>query len=229
MTPPLNEVRWRPSWRLVHSRFPPVGLFDRVTDAGDLDIVLAIEGLTNDRLRQELAMLHLVPEEERIYGPGTSPIMAAFTHLSPEGSRFSDGSYGVYYAASTIHTAVAETRYHRSRFLAATREPPIEIDMRSYASNIEASFHDIRGLEEKRPELYRKAPEEYGPAQLFAKGLRDAGSNGILYHSARDPGGECVAVFRPSVLSPVTQGAHYCFAWDGEAITGVYVKTEYLG
>ena len=31
--------------------------------------------------------------------------MAAFTHLNPEGSRFSDGSYGVYYAAHTLATA----------------------------------------------------------------------------------------------------------------------------
>ena len=94
MIPERNRIRWKPSWRLVPSRFPPVGLFDRVSRAEDLDIVQAIEGLTNDRLREEIGLIHLVPKEDRVYGPGTTPIMAAFTHLNPDGSRFTDGSYG---------------------------------------------------------------------------------------------------------------------------------------
>ncbi len=36
-------------------------------------------------------------------------VMAPFTHLNPKGSRFSDGSYGVYYAAKRLSTAIAET------------------------------------------------------------------------------------------------------------------------
>ena len=227
MTLERNRIRWKPSWRLVSSRFPPVGLFDRVSSAEDLDVVQAIEGLTNDRLREELGALHLVPEEERIYGPGTTPIMAAFTHLNPEGSRFTDGRYGVYYAAKTIDTAIAETLYHRTRFLAATREPPIEIDMRSYASDIDARLHDIRDLQEALPAIYDPDPAHYGPAQVFAKELRGTGANGIVYSSVRDPGGECVAVFRPPVLKPVVQGKHYCYVWDGSRIVNIYVKTEY--
>src|SRR4051794_2233977 len=93
------HVDWRPAYRLVPSRFPPTGLFDRVADPADLDAVFAIEALTNDRLRDEAGDLRLLPAEERISGPGTTPIMAAFTHLNPEGSRFSDGSFGVYYCA----------------------------------------------------------------------------------------------------------------------------------
>lgn len=227
MTPERNRIRWKSSWRLVPSRFPPVGLFDRVSSAEDLDVVQAIEGLTNDRLREELGALHLVPEEERVYGPGTTPIMAAFTHLNPEGSRFTDGRYGVYYAAKTIDTAIAETLYHRARFLAATQEPPIEIDMRSYASHIDARLHDIRDLQENLPAIYDPAPAHYGSAQAFAKELRGNGSNGIVYSSVRDPGGECVAIFRPTVLKPVVQGKHYCYVWDGSRMIDVYVKTEY--
>jgi hypothetical protein len=227
MIPALRRTCWRPSWRLVSSRFPPAGLFDRVSSADDLEIVMEIEGLTNDRLRQELGQIALVPEEDRIYGPGTTPIMATFTHLNGEGSRFTDGSYGVYYAANTIETAVAETRFHRSRFLAATREPPIEIDMRSYASDIDADLHDIAGLQATLPDIYAPDPDKYGPAQAFARTLRDAGSNGIVYSSVRNPGGECIAVFRPRLLQPVIQGKHYCYVWNGEQITDVYIKTEY--
>lgn len=224
---PLSSVRWQPSWRLVPSRFPPVGLFDRVASAGDLDTVLDIEGLTNDRLREEVGDLKLVPDKDRIFGPCTTPIMAAFTHLNPEGSRFSDGSYGVYYAAKKIDTAIAETIFHRERFLRATKELPIETDMRSYASDLNDQFHDIRGQKEARPELYNPDPRRYGPAQSFADSLRAEGSNGIVYESVRDAGGECIAVFRPRLLAPVVQGAHYCFVWDGESIAEIYVKSEY--
>ena len=227
MTPAIKRVRWKPSWRLVASRFPPVGLFDRVSTAQELDLIMDIECLTNPRMREELGALTQVPTEHRVYGPGTTPIMAAFTHLNPAGSRFTNGQYGVYYAAKSIQTAVAETRFHRSRFLAATKEPPIEIDMRSYAADIDAGLHDIRGLQDELADVYDPEPAHYGVAQAFAKTLRDVGSNGIVYSSIRDPGGECVAVFRPRVLKPVTQGAHYCYVWDGVRITNVYVKTEF--
>lgn len=227
MTSAIQRITWTPSWRLVSSRFPPIGLFDRIANADELAIVMDIEGLTNDRLRDELGEITLVPPEDRISGPGTTPIMAAFTHLNPHGSRFSNGEYGVYYAANSIRTAVAETRFHRERFLAATNEPPIEIDLRSYAADIDTTLHDIRGLQGGLPAIYDPDPARYGFAQSFAKGLRDSGSNGIAYSSIRDPGGECIAVFRPRLLKPVVQGSHYCYVWDGTRITQVYEKREY--
>ncbi len=223
----LSRVRWRPSWRLVSSRFPPVGLFDRVASTEDLEIVAYIEGLTNDRLREAVGDLKLIPDEDRIFGPGTMPIMAAFTHLNPIGSRFSDGRYGVYYAARHIDTAIAETRFHRERFLRATDEPPIEIDMRSYASDVAACLHDIRGQQQARPALYEPDPERYQAAQSFAAALRAEGADGIVYDSVRDPAGQCIAVFKPRLLAPVVQGAHYCFVWNGMSISTVYMKKEY--
>ncbi|MGD1983036.1 MAG: RES family NAD+ phosphorylase [Chromatiaceae bacterium] len=153
--------------------------------------------------------------------------MAAFTHLNAEGSRFSDGSCGIYYAAIGIDTAISETIFHRERFLRASQEPPIEIDMRSYASEINDQFHDIRGQKATRPDLYHPDPGQYGPAQSFAAALRARGSNGIVYESVRDPGSECIGVFRPRLLSPVQQGAHYCYVWDGSSISDVYIKSEY--
>ncbi len=226
MTPRLSLIHYRPSWRLVPSRFPTAGLFDRVAATEDEDIVSAIEGYTNDRLRVQSGELALLAKEDRLAGPGTSPVMAAFTHLNPEGSRFSDGSYGVYYAAKTIRTAVEETKYHRARFLAATRQPPIEIDMRSYTVDIRTRLHDIRKQQDELGAIYD--PDHYDAAQGFAKRLHQEGSNGIAYSSVRDPGGECIAVFKPRLVGPVTQGEHYSYVWDGEHITHVYVKKEFV-
>lgn len=221
------RIDWRPCWRLVPSRFPPTGLFDRVADPADLEVVFAIEALTNDRLRDEAGEIRLVAAADRISGPGTTPIMAAFTHLNPEGSRFSDGSFGVYYAAKEIDTAIAETAFHRARFLAATRQAPIEIDMRSYASDLDAELHDIRAKQTELPDIYAGDTGHYAAAQALAKQLRADGSNGIAYSSVRNAGGECVAVFKPRLLSPVKQGAHYCYVWDGARISAIYKKELY--
>ncbi len=217
--PPVSYVHWACSWRLVPSRFPPADLFDRVANADDLDAVIAIESITNDRLRDEIGELRLVPESERQFGPGTTPIMASFTHLNPDGSRFSDG---VYYAAKDVETALAETRYHRVRFLLRTKEPPIDIDMRSYASEINTELHDIRNMQRKLASVYDE--NSYSTSQKLACDLRNEGSNGIVYDSVRHTEGECVGIFRANIPQPVTQGSHYCFQWDGKRIANTYRK-----
>lgn len=221
--PVVTQVHWAASWRLVPSRFPPVTLFDRVSNADDMDAVLAIEGLTNDRLRNEIGELRLVPKHEQQFGRGTTPIMASFTHLNSEGSRFSDGRYGVYYAANDVETALAETRYHRERFLRRTNEAPIEIDMRSYKSEIDAQLHDIRNRQKELSSIYDS--DSYSASQKFGRDLRNSGSNGIVYNSVRHPEGECIGIFRANIPQPVTQGSHYCFQWDGSRIANTYRKS----
>lgn len=222
MGPPISSVEWRPCYRIVASRFPPIDLFEAVADAADLEAVYQIEAMTNDRLREEVGDLGLVPPEDRVSGPGTTPIMAAFTHLNPAGSRFSDGSFGVFYAGATIEVAIDETRHHRTAFLRATDEPPQEIDMRAYAVDLKANLHDIRGMRGNVPALYD--PHSYAASQAFAHALRETGSDGIVYQSVRHEGGECAAVFRPRLLSDCRQERHFCYVWDGTAITMAYEK-----
>ncbi len=224
MIPVIARIQWRPSYRLVPSRFPPVGIYDRVADPADLEAVFAVENLTNPRLRQEAGEISLVPPEDRIAGPGTTPIMAAFTHLDPEGSRFSDGSYGVYYAARSIDTAIAETRFRREQFLARTKEGPIEVDMRTYLTDLKGNLHDIRG----RSDLARVYDRDsYAAGQQLGRELRAANSSGVAYDSVRHRGGQCAAVFRPTLLSNCIQGPHFCYVWDGARITTVYEKRAY--
>jgi hypothetical protein len=221
----ISHIRWRPCYRIVASRFPPISLFENVADPADLDAVFAIEAMTNDRLRQEVGELNLVPSEDRVSGPGSSPIMAAFTHLNPAGDRFTNGTYGAFYASKAIATAVAETRHSRARFMTATDEPPQEVDMRVYAVDLDAQLHDIRALRDSEPPLYD--PDRYAASQALAAELRAAGSNGIAYQSVRHDGGECAAVFRPRLLSDCRPERHLCYVWDGTTITRVYEKRAF--
>lgn len=216
---PFAAERWRATVRIVPSRFPPVGLFERVADPRDLDAVYDLEGLTNPRLREESGELARVAPEDRIGGPGSTPVMAAFTHINPYGSRFSDGSYGVYYCARARPTAIRETVYHRERFLRDSAEAPIMLEMRVYYADLRERLHDIRVLRERHPEWYH--PDDYRAARELGRALRDAQSFGVLYASVRDAGGECAAVLRPRALSAVTQGEHLGYYWDGERIAQV--------
>ena len=219
---PVRAVDWKPCHRLITSRYPTVALYDAIADPADLEVVFAIEALTNPRLRNELGQLQLVPPEQRISGAGSTPIMAAFTHLNPEGSRFSDGSYGVYYAAQDLDTAIAEVSHHRAVFMARTAEPAIDIDLRLITAALDAKLHDLRGLRRSAPWLYD--PVHYGAAQALGGQLRAAGSWGAVYHSVRHPGGLCAGVFRPRALKPAREAAHIALHWDGQRITHWYEK-----
>jgi len=89
-------VRWQQACRIVPTRYPAVTLYDRVADAEDFEALYALEAMTNERVRDELGQLERVPRSERVFGPGSGPIMAAFTHVNLLGSRFSGGAYGVF-------------------------------------------------------------------------------------------------------------------------------------
>ena len=221
----VSAVQWLPCYRIVASRFPPISLFEEVADPADLEAVYAIEAMTNDRLREEIGDLALVAPEDRVSGPGSSAIMAAFTHRNPAGSRFSDGSFGVFYAALTLETAVAETSHHRAQFMAFTNEPVQELDMRVYAVDLDAALHDLRSLRIKAPALY--APDSYAASQALADQLRAAGSNGLVYQSVRHAGGECAAAFRLRILTNCRQERHLCYVWDGREISTVYEKKAF--
>jgi hypothetical protein len=129
----------------------------------------------------------------------------------------------VYYAARTLLTAVREVSHHQTRFLAATREPAISVDMRCYRAAVHASLHDIRGAQQRLPAVYDA--DSYAAAQAFGEALREAQSWGIVYDSVRDAGGECVGVFRPRALGPAVQSEHVALQWNGRAIESWYVKS----
>ena len=216
----VSHLDWRPCYRIIPSRFPPINLFERIAPPKDWEALIALESLTNDRIRQEVGDISLVPVEERVSGPGASVIMAAFTHLNPSGSRFADATFGAYYAAGDVETAIAETKFHREEFLRATKEAPINIEMRVYLADMFAELHDIRGRFSDMPDFYRA--DDYGPSQALARRLRGEGSAGIAYDSVRRTGGECVALFRPRALTNVCQGAHLIYKWNGAEIGQVY-------
>jgi hypothetical protein len=216
--PPLRRVRWPEAHGIVASRYPPIWLFERLTaDPAEWEMLAEIESLTNPRIRDEIGKIHLVPVEERVSGPGASWVMAAFTHRNPNGSRFSDGSYGVYYAARELLTAIVETIYHMGRFYAQTADPPHAEDMRVLTGQLDAEFHDLRS--DPRAWAACLDRDDYSTGRELGQRLRARGSNGIVYPSVRRQGGQCVGVFRPRAVGLPAQGRHLQYHWDGRRIS----------
>ena len=214
---PLRQPAWQ-AYRLISSAFPPISVFEDVLDPADLELAYLIEGLTNERLLDEAGVLQRVRPEDRISGPGASPVMAAFTHIGVA-NRFSDGSYGVYYCASSLKAAIAETAFHRARFLAATGEGPLELTLRAYLNSIVKPLHDVRTIDA----VHDPSLDSYPVSQRFARRFRDADSWGLLYRSVRAEGEECAAIFRPPALSIPVQGPHLRYVWDGSMISDVFM------
>lgn len=218
---PVARVTWRPAHRLVPSRFPPVGVWDRIARPADFDALAEIEGLTNPRIREEMGFLARIPRARWVTGRGTTPIMAAFAHFDPAGSRFADGTFGAIYVSATVETAIRETVFHRERFLRRTHEPPIQLQMRAYVTAVDRPLHDVRG---GFPALHR--PDDYSESQRVGRELRAARSDGVAYDSVRHRGGQCAALFWPDCVAPFVQTKHYGYHWDGGSITSVVELTE---
>ncbi len=217
-----RRVRWSQACRIVPTRHPAILLFDRVADAADFDALYALEALTNERLRDELGAIERVPREQRLFGPGSGPIMAAFTHVNTEGSRFSDGRHGVFYAARERATALAETRYHHARFLAATNQAAMHLPMRLYHVAIDAKLHDLR-----LPAFDAvHDPGDYGPSRALGHRLHAEGSAGVVYRSVRHVKGQCVGLFKPRGASRCLHAAYLLYDWDGAAFRDVYEKVD---
>jgi RES domain len=217
---PRMAPNWNPAYRVIPTRFPAIGLFDRVASAEDFDALYALEAMTNDRIRDEVGDISLVPPEERLFGEGSSPIMAAFTHLNPQGSRFSDGSYGVFYCARKKETAIAETRYHQVLFMAATQESPMRLQMRLYTLRAKGQVADLRQASRTEPRIVD--PESYAYSQGIGGTLRDEGALGIIYPSVRHPGGQCLAALKTTLLKNCMHAAYLEYNWNGREIDAVF-------
>lgn len=212
--PSESTIRWRATCRLIPSRYPSVGLFDRVAAPADLDAVLELEAWTNDRLSAQLGILQTIPRDEWLLGePMASVVMAAFCHPSPAGARFSGSDRGAWYAGRTLETALAESISRRTSELQEVGHFDTRMQMRLYHADFAGSFHDLRGQSRRYPGVYD--PDSYVTSQRLGRQLLDQGASGVLYDSVRHDGGECIACFRPRLVKRVRVAAHYEFQWHG--------------
>ena len=211
MIPPVTPVHLRSTHRLIAARHSQSGsVLSSISDNESMLADLAeLDGATNDRLLGEEGLLPGISVHELVYGVRYASIVnAAFTHKNPAGSRFNDGTRGAWYAGVERATSIAEVAYHRGRQLS-------NIDWREeerstyddYLADFTTEFHDLRGAnQEGIARQFKKflksgpVPECYAEPQQLARKLLASKSNGLIYPSVRNPGGTCVACFRPALV-----------------------------
>jgi hypothetical protein len=119
----------------------------------------------------------------------------------PKGSRFrrAGRTPGVFYAAETPETAVAEMAFYRLLFFAESPTTPWPNDAAEYTA-FAAAVATARGIDLTLPPLSQSRsawvdPTDYGPCQSLADAARHAEAALIAYESVRDPeAGKNVAV-----------------------------------
>ena len=215
---PVRRVIWPRSVRIIRSIYPPIDLFEDIADPADWEALASAEAKFNPRIRDSIGDLAKVPLARRVTGPGASWVMAPFVHCSPlRPGRFTNGTFGLYYAGDSTEVALAETIHHHTKTMLATAEAPgWTSQFRELIGSVDAYFDDVTG----RNDLLQ--PNDYAASQVFGGERRAAGSNGIFWPSVRYLDGNCIAAFWPNVVPIPTQGGHFACHWNGNAVD--YVK-----
>ncbi|MEO4042747.1 RES family NAD+ phosphorylase [Hoeflea sp. CAU 1731] len=200
---------------------PPVlrGLVDTDEEAA---ILAELEGETSARLvaerdggpaldRRELVFARRA-HDLKVYGQ--THINAAFTYTRPSGNRFNSGDRGAWYCSFDVLTSAEEVGFHRTRELANIGIYEDEARYVELLADFIGDFPDLDGAPE-HPALDPDPDIGYQEGQALAKTLRRQGYRGLLYPSARRPGGRCFVAFDPGIVQNVRPGASWKLIWKG--------------
>jgi hypothetical protein len=118
-----------------------------------------------------------------------------------QSSRFSDGSYGVWYGSESVKTTVYESAFHWYRMLcdAGFERRSVVAERAVYQVTCSAMLLDLRSATKHCPELLH--PSDYSLAQRVGARIQREGHPGLLMQSVRWPLGDNFSIFNPEVLS----------------------------
>ncbi len=220
--PPLENLGPITGFRLVNSKFPPVNLFDDVADQSEFELLYELQALTNPRIQTEVGNLNLIRRSEIPFGiTGCSYATSPFTHVNPDGSRFSDGQFGMLYLADSVSTAIAEVSFHQGRYWAGVKGLAYDrLVFRGLRFKVgEMAWYDATALEYSDA-IYH--PDNFAASRGLGQALYKAGAKGLQYHSVRKPGAICWGLFTPRHVKSVVQSTHFEFIWNGQAISAIH-------
>lgn len=170
-------------WRLVEAQHQ-VSTMKLVDDVAEQILLESLLEQTKPAFPPECAGLDYLLATPFRYGA-----------VYPYGSRFrrAGRTLGVYYAAGTVDTALAEMAFYRLLFYAESPATPLPANAGDYTA-FAAAISTDNALDLTLPPLARDAaawtdPIDYAACQALADAARGGGIEAILYRSVRDPKG----------------------------------------
>jgi hypothetical protein len=118
-------------------------------------------------------------------------------------SRYSDGTFPVWYGSKTVETTVYETGYHFMKKLlknSSLRSETLNSNRAVYSVFCDSVLISLLGKEKEKPELISK---DYEFTQKIAKEIKRKGISGLISPSARRITGINYNIFEQSILSNV--------------------------
>ena len=134
-------------------------------------------------------------------------------------SRFSDGSFGVWYGCDSAQATVYESAYHWYRWFlrdAGFENEPVVGERKLYTVTCAAALLDFRPLVTDYPDLLHKT--DYTVAQSVGAKIHREGHPGLLIPSVRYAQGENYVVMNPAVLSNPRFHCQLTYRVDGPRI-----------
>lgn len=138
-------------------------------------------------------------------------------------SRYSDGTFGVWYGADTIETTIFETMHHwRSGLLADAGflQPGIKIERKIFSVRCDAALVDLRPAVPAFPALVDSS--DYSLTQQIGARLHREGHPGLVTRSARCAG-DMYSVLNPKVLK---NPGHTCYLMYTTTDHGIEVERQ---
>lgn len=138
-------------------------------------------------------------------------------------SRFSDGTFGVWYGCDTVTTSVHETVYHWYHGLlrdAGFQAEPVSMERKVYQVACAAVLLDLRPALKTARSAHAELmhPTDYRYAQTVGLRLHQEGHPGLVTKSVRCAGGDNFVVFNPAVLSNPRQCCQLNYRLDGPRV-----------
>lgn len=136
-----------------------------------------------------------------------------------QASRFSDGSYGIWYGSESVETTVYESAYHWCRGLlsdAGFEQMTVIAERKVYLVTCTAALLDFRKATVDHPDLLH--PSDYTFCQSVGARIHREGHPGLLTQSVRRPEGESIAIFNPAVLSNPRHNCQLTYRLEGRQI-----------
>lgn len=222
---PQAKLNQQQGVRFINSKFPTINLFDDVAEPEEFEALYAIQSITNLRCKNDNGTLTNLPKDKVPKDiVGSHYACAPFTHINPDGSRFSGGSFGVLYLADCAQTAMAEVCFHQLKQWQNIEGLHFDsVVLRQLDVTFSADLVDI--TQDTSSPLYDG--ENYAAAQALGFTVHHLGQEGIQFESVRRKGHTCWALMSPKRIEKIEQSNHFELIFDGKKISHVRLISNF--